>query len=166
MTTRRWVVFVCLSAFVLSLTGCEPLKKKFTRKKKEDKSNEIIPVLQPVEYPAKTHSAKENYEQHYSLWKVWYQDTLASIDRRDSEKKQKYALTQAIAQLTEMKNWIVEEKQKKLSLIIEEFNKILQEWDKLGNLRNTFFIKKGLERNGKTIRLNFSPKVLKDYFTP
>lgn len=72
-----------ISTAMLSVSGCTPLKKKFTRQKKVDKENDpkFIPVLNPVEYEERKVSAEENYKYHYSLWKVWNKDLLQTIER-------------------------------------------------------------------------------------
>ena len=82
----------------LTSSGCTPLRKKFTRKKKEDKeqNQKFIPVLEPVDYPEKIYSSLDRYKHHYSLWKVWEKDLIQTIEEDGSDKRQKYLLSQAV----------------------------------------------------------------------
>jgi len=104
--------FICsLCVVFLAISGCTPLRKKFTRKKKDKQANQkFIPVLDPIDYPEKVYSAAEKYKYHYSLWKVWNKDLLQVLERNGSEKRQKYLLDQAIVQLKEMQNSLSDEK--------------------------------------------------------
>jgi len=113
------VIISCVSS------GCEPLRKKFVRqKKKEDTKREFIPVLDPIDYPARLHSTDEKYRHHYSLWQVWSKDLLGSLDSEgDSPKRQKYLLDQMSVQAQEMMNYVTgEKKQIWESLLTELIN--------------------------------------------
>ena len=158
---KIFIVLLCLTVFVLSTAGCETLRKKFTRQKKaEEESKTDIPVLEPIDYPAKIHTADESYRQHYSLWKVWYKDLITTIDDEGSDKRIKYLLDQNIVQLEEMAKWINEAKQNELKEIIDNFNTIKNELDRPSSMRISNSIKNRLEENAKKIRTNFNVKVI------
>jgi len=155
--------FICfLCAIFLILSGCAPLRKKFTRQKKKDKQLDprFIPVLDPIEYPEKIYSVEEKYKYHYSLWKVWNKDFLQVLERNGSGKRQKYLLDQSIEQLEEMNILLNDAKQAELKGLIDERGIVLQEYDKQSAMRNKFSIRSKVQRNGRKIRNGFSPKVI------
>ena len=58
-----WVVCMGLVLVSLLCGGCEPLRKKFIRQKKQDKEiSGTIPILEPIDYPEKIHSSAEDYQ--------------------------------------------------------------------------------------------------------
>lgn len=158
---RRPLGFILAALCVLSLalTGCEPLRKKFTRKKKEE-ARGIEPILTPIDYGTPQISPQERYAQHYSLWKVWHADLIEAINEEGSDKKQRYVFSQMLVQLEEMKKWVAEEKQEQLTAFIEETASLEKELDKPAALRNNFSFRKKLELVGKKIRGSLSPKAI------
>ena len=98
----------------LSLSACEPLRKKFTRQKKKDQSEEsnFVPVLEPQEYPAPEHNPVENYKQHYALIKAWYRDLWTALDEKASDKKTEYTLKQIYGHIEEMQKLVTPSKQR------------------------------------------------------
>ena len=97
----------------VSLSACETLRKKFTRQKKKDQSEErdFTPVLEPQEYPAPENNPVENYKQHYALVKAWYRDLWTALDEKESEKKTAHTLKQIYGHIDEMQKLIVPSKQ-------------------------------------------------------
>ena len=146
-----------LSLAVVFSSGCEPLRKKFKRKSKEDKKREFIPVLDPIDYPISSISAEERYRYHYSLWRVWYKEYIISIDERQTDKRQKYFLTQLIMQLAEMRNWIGAEKEKGLEEMLEDARWVEGAYDQPAVMRNTYAMKKKMERVDRRVRNEYSP---------
>jgi len=157
-TNLGFIYFLCVS--FLMVCGCTPLRKKFTRKKKESsKTNQkFIPVLDPIDYPEKIYSAESHYRHHYSLWQVWNKDLLQVLERNGSDKRQKYLLGQAIEQLGEMKKWLADAKQAELSESIKELQKVQQDYTKPASMRNKFSTQKKIERAAKKIRKEFSTR--------
>ncbi len=158
---RRPLLIMVLSLCVLSLalTGCEPLRKKFTRKKKEE-AKEVQPILTPIDYPAPQTSPEERYAYHYSLWRVWQEEMIEAINEEESDKKQKYLFSQILFQLGEMKKWIIEEKKGELETQIEKISSLQPELDKPASLRNDFSFRKRIELIGKDIRNTLSAKII------
>jgi len=155
--------FICfLCAVFLIISGCVPLRKKFTRQKKKDKLTDprFIPVLDPIEYPEKIYSAEEKYRYHYSLWKVWDKDFLQVLERDGSGKRQEFLLSQSIEQLEEMQVLLNDAKQAELKGLIGKLEIVRQDYDKPSSMRNKFSIRSKVGRNAKKIRNGFSPKVL------
>ena len=158
------MVFVLLITMAVN-SGCEPFRKKFVRKKKEEKKNEFIPVLEPVDYDERVKSAQERYEQHYSLWKVWEKDFLQAIQEKNPiDKQQEYALNQMVVQMQEMAKWITGEKKDYLVRQIQEVKRIQNEYEKPAQLRDAFSLINRMRRIGKAMREGLSPKLLSEDF--
>jgi len=153
------VFICCLCVLFLAVSGCAPLRKKFTRKKKKDKeeSHKFIPVLEPVDYPDKIRSPQEEYKHHYSLWKIWDRDLIQAIEQDGSDKRQRYLLGQSIERLEEMKKLLDGVQQARLAELVDELQGIRQVYQKPPAMRNTFSIKKKIERNARKIRNEFAP---------
>ena len=160
---RSLLIILILSALVLT-TGCEPFRKKFVRKKKEEKQQKFIPVLEPIEYPEPQQSSEGRYKYYYSLWKVWSGDLLRAIDEKESDKKQKYLVTQALKNLEEMKKWVKEDKQKEIDLILVDLSDLNSYYDTVEGLRNTTMLKRKIEKAMSQVRKNFNPKLMSDFY--
>ncbi len=124
---RTVFVFFLLGLFCLTtlMTGCEPLRKKFTRKKKVGKENlEYEPILDPIEYPEKVYDPKADYRYYYSLFRVWEKELIAGLDDQASLKRLNYFLNNMIVQLEGMEKLIIENKVKGLKVLVKSFNEI------------------------------------------
>ena len=165
MDLRSLLIVISCFALAFSSLSCEPLRKKFVRKKKtENKSEKFIPVLDPIDYPPVEHSALERYKQHYSLWKVWYRDLITVIDEQGSDKRQKYLFDQMIAQMEEMNKWIVPAKKDELSGLIDDLKKTENAFAEPALMRNRFIFKSKIESNAKKIQDGFKPQLLEESF--
>jgi hypothetical protein len=158
-----FICLFCVLFFVVS--GCAPLRKKFTRKKKEDSQTDqkFIPVLDPIDYPEKIYSAEQHYKHHYSLWQVWNKDLLQTLESDGSDKRQEYLLEQAIGQLEEMQKWLADAKQAELSELINELREVQQEYARPSSIRNQFSTRKKIERVAQKVRAGFSTKNVLPY---
>ncbi len=117
-----FIVFtLCLS---LAATGCEPLRKKFTRQKKKQIETTEAPILEPIEYPKKEYSTHDVYKNHYSLFKAWYGELINSMWQRGNLKRELYLLNQATVNLMKMKELLAEESQKPLEGYLAELKAI------------------------------------------
>ncbi len=117
---RRSKLLLSIIAIVVmsvSLSACEPLRKKFTRQKKKDRmeNKDFVPVLEPLEYPAPADNPKENYKGHYSLIKAWYKDLWTAIEENGSDKKIQYTIKQIYFHIDEMQKLVVPQKQAELT---------------------------------------------------
>ncbi len=138
---RVMVGMVLLVALSVSLSACEPLRKKFIRQKKKDaaENKDFIPVLEPQEYPAPENDPQNNYKDHYAMVKVWYKDLWTAIEVRDKEqndRKEKYTLTQLTNHLDEMRKLLVPEQQvqiDQLASLLKYYTEALQQSPQMRN---------------------------------
>ncbi len=156
---------LCL-VILFSSGGCEPLRKKFIRQKKVEKKIEDAPILTPIDYVPKNTSPKERYAHHYSLLRVWYKELHEEMTERKfpSDKRQQSLLGEMIAQLNEMKKWVVVEKQDEITPFITQLQKIQEELEQSSFFGNNVPLATRIDRIEKKIRRNFSPKVMEKYF--
>ena len=162
----KGIVLCCLAAFCFSLAGCEPLRKKFTRKKKEEDKRMVDPVLEPIDYPPMQVSPEKRYKYHYSMWRIWQKDFLLSLGQNENEKRSKYLLTQVYNELQEMDKWIVGEKNEGLHTVILDYDKIQNEMQKPQAIRDMYSLMRKLESNDKKIRHDFSPEKVAEFLAP
>ena len=148
------LVFV---TFLLTSSGCEPFRKKFTRQKKKDESptSQFVPVLDPVDYPDKVESPPELYRHHFSLWQVWDRELIMRIEEHASNKKINDTVDQSLTQLTEMQKLLTGEKQKKLSEYVAQLNALKKDLEQPAAVRNDNSIQRKIERIGKNVREGF-----------
>ena len=157
---HSFIFFIAVVCVALALSGCEPLRKKFTRKSKKeraDSSAESQPILAPEDYPEKPFDPLKEYKYRYSMWNVWYKDYLMAAEDGVSDKRQVYILNQMIAQLEEMEKNLTEDKRKELSQVEEKLQRTVQNFKTPGPMRNSFTTKDEVSAVDKDIRNRFNP---------
>ncbi|MCX5681092.1 MAG: hypothetical protein NT079_02250, partial [Candidatus Omnitrophica bacterium] len=101
---------VCLVFIVTIFQGCEPLRKKFTRQKKEEQAQQEEPILDPIDYPEKAYDAKADYKYRFSLFHVWEKEFIGGVDDTASGRRLKYFNDNILVQLQEMEKLVSDEK--------------------------------------------------------
>ncbi|MCK5579800.1 MAG: hypothetical protein KAJ18_00850 [Candidatus Omnitrophica bacterium] len=157
------MVFLLCSAVVF-MAGCEPLRKKFTRKKRMSQVKGIDPILDPVDYPDKVKTAQSVYRHHYALWKGWVND-FALIGKSKNDKRAVHDIDQMLLQLNAMNKLLPEDKQKVMTGIIEDLEKVRDRFQKSTPRRNYSSINRQVTRIDKRVRLDLSFKKVKDALT-
>lgn len=160
--TINFLLITALLGASLSLTGCESFRKKFKRDKKKTDAQRIasLPVLEPMDYPDKDYSPEDKYKKHYSSWKIWQEELILALDANESDKRQKYLVSQVLTQLEEMKKWVNQEKQTNLNDVIDDYAQVLNGLQSPAPMRNNLSLKRNVERAGKMIRENLTPQVM------
>ena len=105
----RKMVFFIAGLLVLSLTlsSCDTLREKFTRKKKKGEAEQTsAPILVPEEYPAPELNPEQNYKEHYDLIKAWYTDLVRSLDDRSTGEYTRYIISQVKNHIAQMKGLV------------------------------------------------------------
>ena len=125
MQNRRmlcWGVVALFSCMLLT-TGCESLKKKFTRKNKSQKTEEVM-IVSPRDYSANPLPNDVLYKRYFTYWKSWNQELLTSLNDRPSDIKVLDCTEQAIINLKKMATYLNEAKAKELSGYIQQTENI------------------------------------------
>jgi len=163
-TIFRLAVFSLTCLFIISLGGCAPLRKKFTRqKKKGDEFNKIQPVLEPIDYSKEGLLAKDRYSYHFSLWRALSGEMIKSIEMDSSDKRQKHLLDLLVEQLGGMRKWLNDQAQLRLDEVIKDVEKVENEFKKPRALRNSSSITLRLEKTERKIKKDFSPTEMEAY---
>lgn len=160
---KRIIFLFCtctlLTTVVVTLNACGSLQKKFTRKKKDSKKKEVIPVFEPVDYVSLEEAPERRYAFHYSLWKVWQKDLIRGLETREGEKSLQYMLQQNISQLQELQKLLPESKKQTIAEIIKEYQTYKAKFAIHESMRNNFILSMGIERLGKRMRNEFDVEV-------
>lgn len=98
------LMVVSLVVSSVSLSGCETLKKKFTRPPKEHKKS---PISVPEEGGIQTYPNSILYQSHYVLWKCWQDELINSLG--GNHKKALECAQGAASELRSMKRLLNEE---------------------------------------------------------
>ncbi len=162
---RRLSILALLSLFaigLMSIQGCEPLRKKFRREKKK-KVKEEVPLLEPVDYPDHIERSVEDlYSHHYGLWRVWHRELTVNIMDDFSRKRQIYMVKKELANLLGMQVLLKEAKRKELGVLIEKIERIRKDLLSPIASQNASSMKRRLESTDKKIRQGFNPRVVAD----
>ncbi len=141
-----------------TLSGCEGLKKKFTRKKKPA-------VKMPRIYQVKKYEKKptpELYNKHYAYWLNWQSELMKVLGQ--NRKKDTRCIEEIISNLKDMQNILISEKAEKLQPHIDKMIKV-RDCIVAGNLTqyNKTYIEMTVGKEYRLIRNGFSYKYVKDY---
>ena len=148
---------VCFVFVATILQGCEPLRKKFTRQKKEEQEQQEEPILDPIDYPEKAYDAKADYDYRFSLFHVWEKEFISGVDDLVAAKRLKFFIESIIVQLEEMDKIVVDDKRAGLQKGIQGFREISKTLDMPVELFNTRDLKRQAENLAKPIFLNYTP---------
>ncbi len=100
---KVFLIITGLLVLSLSLSSCDTLRKKFTRKKKQGEEEQaFVPVLEPEEYPTPEQNPEQNYKEHYALIKAWYHDLWTAIDDKSTSRYIHYTLQQVTNHINQM----------------------------------------------------------------
>ena len=120
---HRQLFFLLIGVLVLSIVGCDAFTKKFTRKPKTQEAEPEM-ILTPVVYEPKIESNKNLYANYYVVWKSWYGELLDSMYPDLNHKKQLECINYVIQNLENMRNLLLEQKQKVLDEKLIQLNEI------------------------------------------
>ena len=154
----RWTLMVFLIVMVGVNSGCEPLRKKFIRKKKADAAEtQSTVILDPIDYPDIVKSAKQIYQQHYDLWKVWQSELETIVADNANEKKVQYTLGQMKEQLNGMRDLLQKSAQEEMDRYIQDIGDLNSEFGKSAGFRNKTMISSKIRALRRNIKDHFAP---------
>jgi len=165
LANKKYLI-VLSAILMIGLTGCEPLRKKFVRKKKQDRTKEVIPVLEPVDYPRDAYSVDSLYRHHYSLWKVWHKDLMVSLTEGDSDKRIIQTLDQLTLQLQSLQALVNVDRKDRLDEFIAQVQGIRKSYDKPAAIRNKVTLKNQAISIDRRFRDEFSYHKVRESLVP
>jgi hypothetical protein len=147
------LIIAGLLVMSLTLSSCDSLRQKFTRKKKQgDVDQTFVPVLEPEEYPAPEFDPQQNYKEHYDLIKAWYTDLWTAIEDRSTARYVHYTIGQVtnhIAQMEKLVDAPTQANLVKLATFLDYYTKSLDDpW----NVRNISRIQSDLRAFDRFLR--------------
>lgn len=151
------VCLICLMA--IDISGCEAMRKKFRRKKKE-------PARAPRIYQTKMYEKKptpELYKKHFSYWVTWQSELIRVLG--ENRKKDKRCIEEIIGNLKDMQAILVPEKAKELQVQIDRVagvRDIIVREDL--TKANKDVIRMTLERVDRSVKKDFTCDKVKAYF--
>jgi len=162
---RLMVIIAGLIVVSFTLSSCDTLRQKFTRKKKKGEDEQaFVPVLVPEEYPEPQLNAVQNYKENYDLIKAWYTDLWTAIDDRSTSRYIHYTITQVINHINEMKELVDAPTQAnlvKLSHYLDYYSASLQDsWQ----VRNVSRIQSDLRGFDRFLRDHLRADHIKGHF--
>ncbi len=149
---RKNIVLFSLLCLLFSTLGCEAFVRKFTRKSKKEKPEEM--VLAPEEWKGPKMTKEEQYRQYFIFWRSWQDELMNSFTRNSPQKKKIDCAQQAIKNLAGMRSLLNESKQKQLDVYLKEMAELLSEIksDLYGASADTFY------RRTDKLKMNISEK--------
>ncbi len=165
---KMYGLVACMLVLTVSLSACEPLRKKFTRQKKKTAvvDNDFIPVLEPQEYPAAEKVPAEVYKQHYALLKVWYKDLWRSLDERGSDRQQKYLLKTMHGHIDDMRKIVGPAQQPKFDALAANLAYYDTAMEVPAPMRNVSRIHSDLRAFDRLLRNTLRADKIKNDFVP
>ena len=163
---KKAVLFIAgILVFSLSLSSCDTLRQKFTRKKKKGEEEQaFIPVLEPEEYPTPQMNPEQNYKENYDLIKAWYTDLWTAIDDKSTARYIHYTITQVTTHITRMEALVdapTEAKLVKLAAMLDYYQASLGDsWQ----ARNVSRIQSDLRAFDRYLRDNLRADRIKGHF--
>ena len=158
LKTIASILFIGIVA--VNLSGCETLKKKFTRKQSAKK---VTPVLVPQDYKG-IYPNNVLYSNHFNYWRSWTEDLINCLDTKASNKREKLAAARAVEDLQRMQDLLTGEKKEELTKYVRFYEGVQKKVD-MGQPDDaaTSSIRNDLESRRRVIMRKFEPKEVKKY---
>jgi dsDNA-binding SOS-regulon protein len=121
MKKNKISVFVIfnLCFYLLLVSGCESLQRKFTRINKNKASKETM-ILTPRDYSAHPFPPDVLYKQYFIYWRAWNQELITSLNDLAPYKKVKDCMGETLSNLLKMSTYLNEEKAKELGVYLKK----------------------------------------------
>lgn len=155
--------------FILNLSGCETLKKKFTRPPRPGKKAGV--VLVPQDYKG-IYPNDVLYNNHFVYWRTETEDLIDCLTTKGSNKREVLAAKRAVEDLDRMKDLLISPKKEALGPHIKLYQRVLNKVE-IGqpNEVDAAGIRHDLEREKRVILREFDTKevrafIIKDDLSP
>lgn len=154
-------VFVCMMLLVsMSLSGCANVREKFVRKKKKEKQDAFVPVLTPEAYTNASNDPLKAYQQHYTLWRTWYNEINVAFDYDESQKRKLHLMREAAKQLQAMAALLPESERQGMDDLIWRMNDLIAYVDRPSVMWERLVVERKLRLIEKDVRNQFKPDVV------
>lgn len=155
---RKIIALLLIAFLVVNTTGCDSLRKKFTRKKKEG-------VKKPRIYQVKKYEKKptpELYQKHFAYWVSWQSEIIQELGQ--NHKKDVRCIEEIVGQVKDMQGILVPEKAAELQKHIDKLEQVgdLIEREDMTQA-NKYSILQTLEHEDRVIKREFCLKKVKPY---
>ncbi|MBI4313251.1 MAG: hypothetical protein HY594_00390 [Candidatus Omnitrophica bacterium] len=100
MRNRRFFAALLVAPLVLSVVGCDSVKRKFVRKRKTVQGPEAIFTLEKEYRPE--FSPEVRYQAHFAYWKAAHDDLLEDLRQGATRARRMRAVNQSIKELRSM----------------------------------------------------------------
>lgn len=162
--SKHFLFTLVIVFLAVSLSGCTSLRKKFIRKPKgPQKSEEIVPLLEPVEYAPVTRSSREVYQMHYTMLQAYFSDLMQIIGRGENEKRERYLLAEMAVRLDLMAQELDDETlRQQLKEIAGQLAQMEKDLQQTSARRRYDRIRQDLGQLERTIRISFRPRLLQE----
>ncbi|MCF7873888.1 MAG: hypothetical protein K9L84_00725 [Candidatus Omnitrophica bacterium] len=126
---RKKALFIFLLVILVLNGGCHSLRKKFIRKKKEEK----VPVyITPKEYPQKP--TRDIYVDYYLYVKGWLEELAKALRKGISYKRQKHTIDEAVMNLEQIISFFNQKGKENIESLHKELKQIQAEINRIPNL--------------------------------
>ncbi len=161
----RFFILICLICSVFLSSGCETLRKKFTRKKKAVQSTEPM-VIVPRDYSAHPFPSDVLYKQYFSYWKSWNQELIESIAGSATYKKILECSEQTVTNLLKMESYLKEEQATALHVYVQKAQDLKGRIEHARNLPSSQMnmLKYDAERILSNVNRKFDATKMKEFF--
>ena len=158
------VVVILFVSSVFLLSGCETLRKKFTRKRKNKESTETV-VIVPRDYSAHPFPNDVLYKQYFVYWKSWNQELVSSLSEAENYKKIDECVDQSLANMKKMQAYLKEEKGKEFEVFVKKTEVLKEEIMAAKNMppSRMNILRYSADRILSNVNRNFDLKKMKDH---
>lgn len=156
------LIIVVFLIMIFSLTGCETVRKKFTRPPKE-KPKAAIALTE--ETAAQTYPNSILYQSHYVLWKCWQDELVNSLG--GNHKKETESASGALSELKSMKNLLNSEGQAAIEPYALELEGLVRRVEKDDLSFSTLKqLKNDISQNKTRVEKNFHYRKISNWIKP
>jgi len=150
--------FIIIFIICLNTTGCTNVKKKFIRKKKDEKP---IPIITTEDYFS-TLKIDELYKKHFLFWKYWQDELIFSLGKNINKQKRSY--NDSLVELKTAASYLQEQKRQELQPYIDELKLIADDINKpIYSQVVVHRLRKKLEKHRRLVDKKFSPPKVKSW---
>lgn len=158
MRIQKILLFTGCLFLILTLTGCEAFTRKFIRRPKEKKVEDV--VLAPKDYSVFDISVEERYRKSFVFWKSWQSELITALGSSASHKKRRACVEEAVLNLQSLSPFLNDEKQKDLEVYLVRMRNLSEDIERDIHGRNIIQQRRRAQSLKRAILRDFSyPRV-------